>query len=105
MRNGSAAKTVPASERSRPSTRMSFSTNGSTARAEQTCSATARATGGAAKRTKSAGGGRGPKERSGRKANDGADGLANERGDPWNRALETQQARHVVVERQGDHHQ
>src|SRR5205809_7796843 len=43
MRNGSDANTVPASVRCRPSTRMSFSVNGSTAHAEPPVKAAARA--------------------------------------------------------------
>src|SRR5438045_9478563 len=43
MRNGSDANTVPASVRCRPSTRMSFSWNGSTAQTDPACSAAASA--------------------------------------------------------------
>src|SRR5690349_20773410 len=43
MRNGSEANTVPASERCRPSTRMSFSTYGATAQAEPACKAAPKA--------------------------------------------------------------
>src|SRR5512139_1483332 len=39
MRKGKEANTVPASERWRPSTRMSFSTKGATAQAEPACKA------------------------------------------------------------------
>ena len=43
MRNGKDAKTVPGSVRFKPSTRMSFNTNGSTAQAAPLCIAAARA--------------------------------------------------------------
>src|SRR4051812_26925658 len=87
MRNGSEANTVPASERCRPSTRMSFSTNGVTAHAEPTCKAAASAI----QRTV----GRRKDER-------GEDETGRVR---MQYSVQAQNSGHIVVESEGRHHE